>query len=193
MTGGLRLFGVLVIVVACLAGQACQLPRPETTPVRMVEPQLIEPAAPISSAASAVSVRLLETQARGHLGLRVLHQHPDGELTEDGVWRWSSTPDRYLDTALRLEVASRANLRLVDTLAATSLAVTLLAWHLESAGSPRLAGAIEVQLTGIDRVIRTEVIRASEPVSATLPGDLAAASGRLFHRLAGEALARVPR
>ena len=39
----------------------------------------------------------------------VLYQQPSGELTEDPVWRWSSAPDRYLDTALRLELASSPN------------------------------------------------------------------------------------
>ena len=49
-----------------------------------------------SSAADARPVRLLDTQARGHIGRRVLHQQPEGELIEDPVWRWSSAPDRYL-------------------------------------------------------------------------------------------------
>ena len=83
-------------------------------------------------AANAVAVRLLDTQARAHIGRRVLHQQPDGELTEDPVWRWSSAPDRYLDTALRLELAAARDVRLVDSGTASTLAVTLLVWHLES-------------------------------------------------------------
>jgi hypothetical protein len=35
------------------------------------------------------------------------------------------------------------------------------------------------------------VIRGNEPVSGALPGDLAAASGRLLQTLASESLARV--
>ena len=90
-----------------------------TTPSRMIEPQLLEPqlsepAKQVTKAPNAAPVRLLDTQARGHIGRRVLHQQPDGELTEDSVWRWSSAPDRYLDTALHLEVASSPDMRLVD-------------------------------------------------------------------------------
>jgi hypothetical protein len=40
-------------------------------------------------------------------------------------------------------------------------------------------------------MIHTNVVRASEPVSAQLPGDLAAAAGRLLRRLASEGLQRV--
>jgi hypothetical protein len=38
--------------------------------------------------------------------------------------------------------------------------------------------------------VRTQVIRASEPVSAELPGNLATAAGRLLHSLASQSLAR---
>jgi hypothetical protein len=54
-------------------------------------------------------------------------------------------------------------------------------------------GAIELQLIGVDRAVHTEMIRASEPVSAELPGDLADAAGRLLQRLANDSLARVRR
>jgi hypothetical protein len=50
---------------------------------------------------------------------------------------------------------------------------------------------VEVQVTGTDRVVHTQVVRASEPVSGELPGDLAAAAGRLLRRLASEGLACV--
>ena len=109
------------------------------------------------------------------------------------MWRWSSAPDRYLDTALRLELASSPTLRLVDAASAPALATTLLVWHLESAGGTRLVGAVEFQFTGTDRVVHTHMVRASEPVSAELPGDLAAAAGRLLRRLALEGLTRVAR
>ena len=107
------------ITIACLGGVGCQLRRPATTPTRMIEPQLLEPqmaeqAKLVPKAPNAMPVRLLDTQARGHIGRRVLHRQPDGELTEDSVWRWSSAPDRYLDTALRFEVASNPDIRLVD-------------------------------------------------------------------------------
>jgi hypothetical protein len=69
----------------------------------------------------------------------------------------------------------------------------LLAWHLETANGTRLVGAVEFQITGIDRVVQTQVVRGSEPVSDVLPGDLAAAAGRLLRRLASEGLARVVR
>lgn len=184
----------LLVTIACLGGMACQLRRPETIPSRMIEPLLVEPAKTGTSGADAAPLRLLETQARGHIGRRVLHQQPDGELTEDAVWRWSSAPDRYLDTALRLELASGPDVRLVDAAGAPALAATLLAWYLESAGEgARLVGAVELQFTGTDRAIRTQVVRSSEPVSAALPGDLAAAAGRLLHRLASEAVTSVTR
>ena len=111
MTGVTASKSALLVVMVCLAGMACQLKRPETTPGRMIEPQLLapqpgRPAGLASSASAPAPVRLLDTQSRGHIGRRVLHQQPDGELTEDPVWRWSSAPDRYLDTALRLELTS---------------------------------------------------------------------------------------
>jgi hypothetical protein len=183
----------LLVMIACLGGGACQLRRPHTTPVRMIEPQLLEPlvaepARQVTKAPNAVPVRLLDTEARGHIGRRVLHQQPDGELIEDSVWRWSSAPNRYLDTALRLEVASSPDVRVVDAARAPALAATLLVWDLESTGGARLVGAVEFQITGTDRVVHTQVARASEPVSAELPGDLAAAAGRLLRRLASEGL-----
>ena len=51
-------------------------------------------------AATPMLVRLLETHGARPIGRRLLHQQPDGELTEDPVWHWSSAPDRYFDTAL---------------------------------------------------------------------------------------------
>ena len=186
----------LLGTIACLGGVGCQLRRPTTTPIRMIEPQLLEPplaepAKLVPKAPSVIPVRLLDTQARGHIGRRVLHQQPDGELTEDPIWRWSSAPDRYLDTALRLEAASNPALRLVDVGDASVLAPTLLVWNLESAGGTRLVGAVEFQITGTDRAVYTQVKRVSEPVSAELPGDLAAVAGRLLRRLASEGLTRV--
>jgi hypothetical protein len=176
-----------------LGGIGCQLRRPNTIPSRMIEPQLLEPQLPeparqVIKAPNATSVRLLDTQALGHIGRRVLHQQRNGELTEDAVWRWSSAPDRYLDTALRLEAASSPKVRLVDTGGAPALAATVLVWDLESAEETRLVGTVEFQVTGTDRVVHTQVVRASEPVSAALPGDLAAAAGRLLRRLASEGL-----
>ena len=192
----LRSWSSLLAIIACLGGVGCQLRRPATTPTRMIEPQLLEPQLPepaklVPKALNAIPVRLLDTQARGHIGRRVLHQQPDGELTEDSVWRWSARPDRYLDTALRLEVASNPDIRLVDVGPAPVLAATLLVWNLESAGGTRLVGAVEFQITGTDRVVHTQVARASEPVSAELPGDLAAVAGRLLRRLASDGLTRV--
>jgi len=188
-----RLGFCLLLAIACLGAASCRLRRPETTPVRMIEPQLLEPQIPdpvrqVPKAPNAASVRLLDTQARGHIGRRVLHKQPDGELTEDSVWRWSSAPDRYLDTALRIEAASSPDIRLVDAGHSTALAATLLVWDLEYAGGTQLVGAVEFQITGTDRAVHTQVVRASEPVSADLPGDLAASAGRLLRRLASEGL-----
>jgi hypothetical protein len=69
------------------------------------------------------------------------------------------------------------------------MAVTLLAWQLESAGSPQLVGAIELSVTAADRSVRTQMIRKSEPVSQELPGNLAVTAGRLLQSLASESLA----
>jgi hypothetical protein len=186
----------LLATIACLGAIACQLKRPDTVPGRMIEPQLFDPQSPDpagqrTKVPDAAPVRLLDTQARGHIGRRVLHQQPDGELIEDPVWRWSSAPDRYLDTALRLQLASSPDMRLVDSASAPALAATLLVWNLESAGEAQLAGAVEFQLTAADRMVNTVVVRASEPVSTELPGNLAAAAGRLLRRLASEGLTRV--
>jgi len=180
-----------LVTIAFLGGSACQLKRPQTISSRMVEPQLLEPEQPdparqVAKDVNAAPLRLLDTQARGHIGRRVLHQQPNGELTQDPVWRWSSAPDRYLDTALRLEVASRADVRLVDVGRAPGLAATLLVWDLESEGGTRLVGVVEFQITGTDRLVQSHVVRAGEPVSAELPGNLAAAAGRLLRHFASE-------
>jgi len=159
----------------------------------MLEPQLFEPKGQATSAANAAPIRLLDTQARGHIGRRLLYQQPTGELIEDPIWRWSSSPDRYLDTALRLELASSPGLRLVDAPSAPALAANLVAWHLESTDGSRLVGAVEYRFTRSDRGVHTYIVRASEPISADLPGDLAAAAGRLFQRLASDGLTQVPR
>ena len=182
----------VLVAIVCLGGAAClRLQRPATTPRRMLEPQLSVPAKQVTKAANATPVRLLDTQALGHIGRPVLHQQPNGELTEDAVWRWSAAPDRYLDTALRLEVASSPDVLLVDTSRAPALAATLLEWDLDSKGGMRLVATVEFQVTGTDRVVHTQVVRASEPISAELPGDLAAAAGRVLRRLASEGLACV--
>jgi hypothetical protein len=78
----------------------------------------------------------------------------------------------------------------VDTGSATALGVTLIAWQLESAGTTHLVGAAELGITAPDRTVRTEVIRGSEDISPSLPGDLAAAAGRLLNTLATESFAR---
>jgi len=193
MTSRLR-YGVFVVLAAACGG-ACrvQLQRPETVAARMVEPRLVEPAEVVVDAPNAISVRLLETQGRGHIGRRVLHLQPDGEVTEDPVWLWTTTPDRYVDSALRYAIESSPDIRLVDIRGAPSLGVTLVAWEIETAPSPRMVGALEVEVTTSDRAVHSEMIRAEEPIAADLPGDLAAAAGRLLHRLASDALACVRR
>ena len=186
----------LILTLVCLAGVGCQLRRPKTPPVRMIEPQLLEPSLPdppkpVTKSATATSVRLLATQARGHIGRHLLHRQPNGELTEDSVWRWSSNPEIYLDTALRMEAASNPDLRLIDSDRAPALAGTLLVWNLESDGGQRIVGAVEFQIVGTDRALRSHLVEASEPVSAELPGDLAVASGRLLRHIASEGVAFV--
>ena len=183
----------LLAASVCLEGIGigCQLRRPKTAPSRMIEPQLLEPQASRASSKvmkdpNATPIRLLETQTLGQIGRRLLHQQPNGELVEDAVWRWAAPPDRYLDTALRMEAASYPRVRLVDSASATSLSATLLSWHLESEPGAKLAAAVEFKITGSDRVQHTRIVRFSEPVSANLPGDLSAAAGRLLHRLASE-------
>jgi hypothetical protein len=184
----------LLVTIVCLWGIGCRLQRPKTTPTRMIEPQLLEPRLPDPAtkavkAPNATPVRLLDTQALGHIGRNLLHQQPNGELAEDAIWRWSSAPDRYLDTALRLELATRPDVRLVDSGSAPAVAATLLEWDIES--GTRLVGAVEFQITDRNRVVHTQVVRASEPVSADLPGNLADAAGRLLRHLASEGLAGV--
>src|SRR5215472_1601443 len=122
----------LVLAFACFEGCTVQLRSPKVTPPRTIEPQLVEPKNQGASQPNATPIRLLDTQARGDIGRRFLHQGPNGELVEDPVWRWSSTPDRFLDVVLRFEVASKPDLRLVDAPNTPTLAATLLVWDLES-------------------------------------------------------------
>jgi hypothetical protein len=157
----------------------------------MLEPQVPE-LKESADPASLMPIRLLDTQSRAHIGRHLLHQEADGELVEDLVWRWSSAPDRYLDSALRLS-ASAAGVQLVDTGNAPTIGVTLIAWNLESAGGQRMVGAVEVALIAADRSVRTQIIRRSEPVSSELPGNLAGAAGRLISSLAVESLNRAVR
>ena len=70
-------FGLLLLIVCAVAG-ACQLKRPDVPAGRMIEPQLIEPqpsepATQRTDNANASPVRLLDTQARAHIGRRLLH------------------------------------------------------------------------------------------------------------------------
>jgi len=155
---------------------------------QLLDPQLTEPKKQETKAPNATPIRLLDTRARGHIGRRVLHQLPDGEITADAVWLWSSLPDRYLDTALRMEVAANPNLRLVDSASAQEVAATLLVWDLEGSSESRLVGAVEFQTMGADRAIHSIVVRASEPVKGEMPGDLASVAGRLLRHLASEGL-----
>jgi hypothetical protein len=186
-------YGMLIVLAVASLSGGCRvrLERPDTVPIRMIEPQLVEPGTVGADAPNVISVRLLETQGRAHIGRRVLHQQPGGEVSEDAVWLWTSTPDRYVDSAVRYAIAARPEIRLVDVRGAPSLAVTLVAWQIETAPSPRLVGALEVQVTGTDRVVHAEIIRAEEPIAADLPGDLGTAAGRLLGRLAADCLSRV--
>ncbi len=117
-------YGMLVVLALACLGGGCrvQLERPDTVPIRMIEPQLVEPGGVAADAPNATSVRLLETQGRAHIGRRVLHQQPGGEVTEDPVWLWATTPDRYLDSAVRYAIASSPDIGLVDIGSAPSLA-----------------------------------------------------------------------
>jgi hypothetical protein len=178
---------------ASLALIGCQLRRPTVVPSRTLEPQLLEPElaenpGTVAKNSSATPMRLLSTESRADIGRRLLHRQPDGELVEDPVWRWSTPPDRYLETALRLEVASNPKLRLVDAGDVPVVAANLLVWNLESSGGTRLVGAVEFEMIGTDRVVHTQVVRGSESVSDELPGNLAAAAGRLMRHLASEGL-----
>jgi len=183
----------LFLITAVVAIVGCQLRRPNTVPSRMIEPQVIEPQLAdqtknMDKAANAIAVRLLDTQARAHIGRRLLHRLPNGELTEDPTWYWASPPDRYLDTALRLELGHNPHLRLVDTGDATTVSATLLVWDLESANEMQLVGEVQFRVITTDRKVYSKVVRASEPVKRELPGDLAVVAGRLMRRLASQGL-----
>lgn len=159
----------------------------------MIDPLLLEGAAePVVDEVDAVAVRLLETHARDPIRHRILYRTPEGELLEDAVWRWSSTPDRYLDTALHMAAASNPKVRVADTSKVSSLAANLLACYLESVpgGAGRhLVGVVELRITDPDHAVRPEILRAEEAVSGELPGNLAVAMGRLMRRLAADCLA----
>jgi hypothetical protein len=209
MTRG-RGWSIAVAGLLVYAGTGgCRLRPPDVPMPRMIEPQMIE-AAPSSDAARAgsaapsarsttsavepgevIAIRLLETQARAHIGRKLLHRERDGELVEDPVWRWTSAPDRYLDSALRLAVSASARVKHMDTGSASTVAATLIEWQIESDGNPRLTAAVELQVVRGDHSVRTQVVRGTEAVSAGLPGGLAAAAGRLLYTLAADCLARV--
>lgn len=181
----------LALAVAC--GTGCRLSRPDLEPVRMIEPDLhqtrVVPAAS-TGAGATFDLRLTDTQARGHIGRRLLHRGPGGELVEDEIWRWSSAPDRYLDSGLRLALADQRTLRLVDAAGVPTMSVTLVEWYLDTSAG-QLIGAVELQLDD-ERGVRTELVRGQESVAAgSLPADLSAAAGRLLWRLALESIGRV--
>lgn len=175
---------LLGTVVAAGAGCRVAMSPPDVRPARIIEPAIVE-TPPGAKAAGSTPIRLLDTQAQANIGRRLLHKEAGGELVEDPVWMWTSAPDRYLDLALRLAVSSSPDLRLVDAGRAPALALTLIAWYVEEAdGGRRLVGAAEVTVVGTDRGVWAEIVRASEPLAAELPGDLAGAAGRLLHKLA---------
>ena len=154
----------------------------------MIEPQLVEPAARRGPTAdNAMPVRLLETQARGHIGRRLLHQQPDGELTEDPVWRWSSAPDRYLDTALRLELESRSDLRLVDSGNALDAGRHAAGVARRVGREPTPGGRHRAAGHEAERVVHTHVVRGTESCRRGSPA-ISAAAGKLLRSLASEAL-----
>jgi hypothetical protein len=158
---------------------------------QLLDPQVTEPEQHVSKSTHATPIRLFDTRARGHIGRRLLHQLANGELTEDPVWLWSTSPDRYLDSALRMEVASNPDLRLVDSSSAQTVAATLLVWNLESSSETRLVGAVEFQIVGADHAIHSNVVRANEPITGGMPGDLATVAGRLMRHLASDGLKSV--
>lgn len=191
MTRGARPVVVLLAtVVAAGAGCRVSMVPPDVRPARIIEPAMVE-TPPEAKAAEPTPVRLLDTQAQAHIGRRLLYKRAGGELVEDPVWMWSSAPDRYLDLALRLAVTSSPDLRLIDAGRAPALALTLISWHVEETdGGRRLVGAAELTVAGTDRGVRAQIVRASEPLAAEFPGDLAGAAGRLLRTLASESLGK---
>jgi hypothetical protein len=163
----------------------------------MIEPQLLDPQLTgsekqVTKSANATPIRLLDTRARGHIGRQLLHQLPNGELSEDRVWLWSALPARYMDTALHMEVESSPDLRLVDSTSSPTVGATLLVWDLESSSETRLVGAVEFQVVGgTDHAMHSKVVRATELVTGEMPGDLAAVAGRLMRHLASDGLKSV--
>jgi len=155
---------------------------------QLLDPQMAELSGTVTKNPNATSIRLFYTESRGSLGRRILHRQPNGELVGDPVWWWSTSPDRYLDTALRLEASSSPKLRIVDAGAVATLGANLLEWSLESSSGTRLVGAVEFEVTETDRVVHTQIVNASESVSDELPANLAAAAGRLMRHLASEGL-----
>ena len=100
--------------------------------------------------------------------------------------------DRYLDTALRLELSSKphfasSNRRRTDA----GVNASRLASRDGQRDTTRRRRRVSDH--GCRPRRAHSGVRQSEPVSDVLPGDLAAAAGRLFRRLAVEGLARVAR
>ena len=97
--------------LVCLTAAACQLKRPDTIPNRTLEPQLVEPQLPESagqetSAANAAPIRLLDIQARGHIGRRLIYQEPGGDPTLAApllAWHVGSAGETRLVGAVEFE------------------------------------------------------------------------------------------
>jgi hypothetical protein len=180
---------LLTICVGC----SVKLPRPESVPGRTLDPQMIT-AEPAEAASDAVPIRLLDTQARPHIRHHILHRDASGELTEVAVWSWSSPPDRYLDTALHMAAESNTKFRIVDTSDAPTVAVTLIAFHLESTPDgtgKRLVAVAELRVIDREHRVKTQIVEAEAAVDSELPGNLAVAAGNVLHRIATNCFASV--
>jgi hypothetical protein len=165
----------LLIAIALPGGTACRLRPPQTTPVRMIEPLLVEPPMQERALLEPNPSGCWTPSTRTHRS-SCASPTADGELVEDAIWRWSSAPIGIW-TRRCISHWRRAPTYVMSMLPTPQPFRSLCwAWHLESAGETRLVGAIELQLTTNDRVVHTHVVRDSESVSAELPGDLAAAA-----------------
>ena len=126
------LHGALATLILSIAGCQLTLKRPDVVPGRTIEPELVEPSARPGRTADAIAVRLVETQARGHIGRRVLHREagassPGSASGVAVVVRPRPVPGHGAARRTGGE-CRRASRRLAD---ASTVGVTLLAWHLE--------------------------------------------------------------
>ncbi|MDA3961364.1 MAG: ABC-type transport auxiliary lipoprotein family protein [Planctomycetota bacterium] len=158
-----------LVIVAALALSACGLIEPRNN----AAPHIGEPVPPqleqVAPSADARVVRIARVDAREHLRHAVLTRSQDGELIPDPVWRWSTTPDRYLAEFLPLIASSLSEVRVEETIEATELRITLTAFDLVPGDQPQVNAAALVTTISPAGSSETHRVSVSLPAPEAKP------------------------